>query len=296
VSIASATAPRTASPALAVPIPARVDLPRWWTQVALVVGIALVVVLVVPLVAPPGGVPVNALGNAVSLVDIERSLGLFFEHGVQSTVLGIEPIVIAANWWYGIMHFAVTAAAFVWLFRYHRAAYPRWRNTFAISSVLTLGIQALWAATPPRLLDGAADTPTFVDTLSRFSSPWAFSSGGGVANQYAAMPSMHIVWAVIVACVVVPRVSRTWVRVVAVVYPAITVLAIMITGNHYIIDALAAGPIVAIGYGIARLITRAGRRPAARPSPSTDGRPRWVPEDLAAVEAGGRQEPLDPWA
>ena len=77
-----------------------------------------------------------------------------------------------------------------------------------------------------------------------------------MANQYAAMPSMHIAWAVIVACVVIPRTSRRWVRVCAAVYPVITTLAIMITGNHYIIDAIGAVAIVAIGYGLARALER----------------------------------------
>jgi len=251
----------TALRAPAAPTP--VLLPRWWTQVALVVGVALVVVLVVPLVAPTG-IPSSALGNAVLLVDIERTFGLFFEDTVQDLALGFTPLVVAANWWYGIMHFAVTAAVFVWLFRRHRAAYPLWRNTFAISSVLTLAIQALWAATPPRLLEGADDTPHFVDTLSQFSSPWSFSSGGGVTNQYAAIPSMHIVWALIVACVIVPRAAHRWVRVCAVIYPMITVLAIMATGNHYIIDAIAAVPIVAVGYALARAMPAARRAWATR--------------------------------
>ena len=232
----------------------------------MVVGIALVVVLVVPLVAPTGGVPAGALGNAKLLVEIERSLGLFFEYAIQSVALDFDPVVIAANWWYGVMHFAVTAVAFVWLFRRHRADYPRWRNTFAISSVLTLAMQALWAATPPRLLEGADATPTFIDTLSTFSSPWAFSSTGGVANQYAAMPSMHIVWAVIVACVVIPRARHGWSKVAAAVYPVVTVLAIMITGNHYIVDAIGAVAVVAVGYWLARAlpgVVAAARRVAA---------------------------------
>jgi hypothetical protein len=236
--------------------PARHDRPRGWTQVALVVGIALVVVLVVPMVAPPSKVPPDALGHGLALVDIERATGLFFEHTVQDTVIGFEPIVIAANWWYGIMHFAVTAVAFVWLFRSNRPDFVLWRNTFAVSSVLTLAIQAAWAATPPRLLDGAGDTPRFVDALSTFSSPWSFSASGGVANQYAAMPSMHAVWALIVACIVVPRAQHLWVRIAAVAYPCVTVVAIMITGNHYVIDAIAAIPIVAVGYAAARGFAR----------------------------------------
>ena len=242
----------------------------WWTQVGLVVAVVVVVAILLPSIAPPGK-PAGALGNALDIVDFERTFGLFFEHTIQRAALEFTPIVIAANWWYCVMHFVVTAAVFGWLFRRYTDDFPRWRNTFAVSSVVTLAIQAVWPLTPQRLLHGAGHTPHFVDALSTFSSPWSFSSSGGVANQYAAMPSMHVVWAVICACVLVPRVKRRWVQVCAVIYPAITVLAIMITGNHYFVDALGAIPIVVLGYVLARTFTRKGRHPhGAEPAPRTD--------------------------
>lgn len=234
----------------------------WWVELGLVIVIVIVVAGIVPAILPPS-VPAGALGNAIDLVDFERTFGLFFEHTVQKAAFDIgDWVVIGANWWYCLAHFIVTAAVFIWLFRRHRADYPRWRNTLAISAVLTLAIQAVYPLTPPRLLHGAAHTPIFRDTLATFSAPWSFSRSGGIANQYAALPSMHIVWAVICACILVPRVTHRATRIAAAIYPIVTLMAIMITGNHYFADALGALPIIAIGWVVSRQFTRGGRRTA----------------------------------
>ncbi len=213
---------------------------HWWIELSLVLTVVLVTVLVAPMFAS-GVTPPSALGHGTAIVDAERFFGVFHEATIQSWALHLTPLVIAANWWYGLMHFAVTAAVAVWLFRRHHDDYPLWRNTLAVSSVLALVTQAVWPATPPRLLAGAGHTPAFIDTLSSFSSLWSFRAGGsgGVANQFAAMPSMHCVWALWCACVLVPRVKHRWALVAAVIYPCVTVAAIVVTGNHYVFDALA---------------------------------------------------------
>jgi hypothetical protein len=229
-----------------------------WFEIALVAVIALFVVLIGPSLLPKGAPP-DALANGVGVVDVERAVGLFFEPSVQRWALGWEPLVVAANWWYGVMHFVVTAAVFVWLFRRHTDDYPLWRNALAVSAVLALATQAVWPCTPPRLLHGAGGTPHFVDALAHYSTPWAFKTKGGVANQFAAMPSMHAVWSMCCACVIVPRVRLLWVRVLAAAYPLVTVVAIVITGNHYWLDAAGGYLAVGIGYAIARAATRAGR-------------------------------------
>jgi hypothetical protein len=235
---------------------------HWWIELLLIFAIVLVVVLVAPMFAATKAPP-SALGHGEALVSIERTLGWFHEATVQRWALDVTPLVVAANWWYGLMHFAVTAAVFVWLFRRHPDDYPLWRNTLAVASVLALATQALWPATPPRLLDGADGAPFFVDTLSHYSALWSFRAGGsgGIANQYAAMPSMHCVWALWCTCVVVPRVERRWIKVLAIIYPMVTVVAIVVTGNHYLIDAVAGFAALGIGYAAARAFTRTGRRP-----------------------------------
>jgi hypothetical protein len=236
-----------------------------WVDLGIVLGVVLVVVLVAPHLLPPGA-PAGSLHNAVAIVDAERFLGLFHEQLVQRWIVAAPPLAIAANWWYGLMHFVVTGVVLVWLYRRRSDAYPLWRNTLAVSSLIALGVQAVWPATPPRLLAGTANTPPFVDTLSRFSSAWSFHAHGtgGIANQFAAMPSMHCVWALWVACVLVPRLHRPAARAVAAAYPVVTLAAIVITGNHYVLDAVGGYAALGLGYLIARLATRAGRRaPAA---------------------------------
>ena len=244
----------------------------WWTELSLVLAIVLVVVLVAPNFLPHGAPP-GALDHAIAIVDAERFLGLFQEATVQHWFLDIQPLAIAANWWYGLMHFIVTFAVLIWLFRRRTDSYPLWRNTLAIASVLALVVQALWPATPPRLLDGAAHTPKIVDALATLSSPWSFQGHGtgGIANQYAAMPSMHCVWALWVLCVVVPRVHTRWVRVAFVVYPIITALVIVANGTHFVLDAPGGYLALGAGYAIARGVTRSGRRtmPDAEPRVAT---------------------------
>jgi PAP2 superfamily len=237
----------------------------WWIELSLILAVVLVAVLIAPMFLAPGAPPA-ALGNGIAIVDAERFLGMYHEETIQRWALDSSPVVITANWWYGVMHFAVTALAGIWLFRRRSDSYPLWRNTLAISSVLALATQALWPATPPRLLDGAGATGTFVDTLSHYSSVWSFHGhgSGGVANQYAAMPSMHAVWSLWVACVIVPRTSNRWIRACAIAYPAVTLLAIVITGNHYVLDAVGGYVALGIGYVIARRFTRRGRGQAQR--------------------------------
>jgi hypothetical protein len=81
-----------------------------------------------------------------------------------------------------------------------------------------------------------------------------------ISNQFAAMPSVHCAWALWCACALVPRVKHWWAKALAVIYPVFTVTAIVLTANHYFVDALAGFAIFGIGYLTARLATRAGRR------------------------------------
>lgn len=250
----------------------------WWIELALVATIAAIAVLVAPRFVPHGAPP-GALSHGVLIVDAERFLGIFGEHAIQRWTLTIPALTIASNWWYGCMHFVVTAAVFVWLFRYRSDDFPLWRTTLAIASLMSVIVQGLWPATPPRLLAGAGATPRFVDSLVRLSSAWSFpgQGSGGIANQYAAMPSMHCVWALWCACVVVPRVRRRWIRAVAIVYPMVTLAVVVVTGNHYLLDAAGGFAVLGVGYLLARALVRTGRRPVSDrvsdPTPGPEHRP-----------------------
>jgi len=87
-----------------------------------------------------------------------------------------------------------------------------------------------------------------------------------ISNQYAAMPSVHCAWALWCACILVPRMRRWWSKGLAALYPVGTVITIVLTANHYLLDAVGGFIVLGIGYLAARILTRAGRSSTSKPS------------------------------
>ena len=144
-------------------------------------------------------------------------------------------------------HFVVTAVAIIWLFRRQPWRYVRWRTTLAVTTALALVGFALYPLMPPRLLPGSYG---FVDTLRTYGGLWSFDDGAmsKVSNQYAAMPSLHFAWSLWCCLVFLPALRRPWARALAVAYPLLTLFAIVVTANHYWLDA--AGGALCLGIGI----------------------------------------------
>jgi hypothetical protein len=215
---------------------------------------------------------VAAYTNAKRLMDWQTALGINHELTLNEWALHVKPLIIAANYFYGSMHFVVTIGVAVYLFRRWPDDYPRWRNTIGIATAIALIGFRFWPLMQPRLLDTMPGADYgFVDTLAKYPTLWTFNSGAmkNISNQYAAMPSVHCAWALWCACAVVPRVKATWVRVLAVLYPVLTVTVIVITANHYFLDAVGGFAILGIGYIGARLLTRAGRGEPVEPPAAT---------------------------
>jgi hypothetical protein len=200
----------------------------------------------------------DAFRNARTLIDIQQLLGINHEETLQDWALHFKPLIISSNYFYGSLHFVATAGVMIFLFVKWSDDYPLWRNTLAVTTALALIGFMFWPLMPPRLLP--ADYG-FVDTLARYPTFWSFNSGAvnKISNQYAAMPSVHCAWALWCACALVPRVRQNWVKVLAILYPTFTVTAIVLTGNHYILDAVGGFAVLGIGYVSARAFTRAGR-------------------------------------
>jgi len=209
--------------------------------------------------ANEGSTP-EALTHAKELIRIQEFLGINHEQLLQEWALHFKPIIVLCNYFYGSMHFVVTAGVAIYLFRKWSDAWPMWRNALAITTSLALIGFILWPLMPPRLLPSSYG---FVDTLAKYRTFWSFNSGtvSKISNQYAAMPSVHCAWALWCTCVVVPRVRRNWVKVVFVLYPVATVTAIVLTGNHFVLDAVGGFAVLGIGYTLARRVTRAGQGP-----------------------------------
>ncbi len=233
----------------------------WWGEIVL----ALVFYSVYSAIRNANfGGRAEAFANARALIDVQEFFGISHEQVLQEWALHVKPLIIAANYFYGSLHFVVTIGVMVYLFTRWRDDYPLWRNTLAVTTALALVGFTFWPLMPPRLLP---DSYGYVDTLARYPTFWSFNSGAvnRISNQYAAMPSVHCAWALWCACVLVPRVRHRWAKWLAAAYPVATVTVIVLTGNHYVLDAVGGFTVLLIGFLLARRFTRAGR--GARPSP-----------------------------
>jgi len=233
----------------------------WWKELVIVLVLDLVYETVRNLSSAK---PERAYGNAIRLIGWQRDLGIWHEHGIQQWALGFTPMIIAANYFYGSVYIAATVLGLIFLYRLHSDDYPLWRNTLAIGTLLGLVGFATFPLMPPRLLDVMGDGQTFFhfkDTLLDYPTFWSFNSEGmkTISNQFAAMPSLHCAWAFWGLAVFYPRVRTWWGKSLAVLYPVATIYVVVITGNHYFLDAVGGLVIMAIGYGGARIITRSGR-------------------------------------
>lgn len=221
---------------------------RWWIEVGAALIVALAYVLG-PRSEPAPELIARAEQNARTLYRFEQWLQIDIEAGVQR-VVAEAGLLVPVNWLYGTLHFVVTALVLVDLYRRRPGDYQRWRAAFVLSSVAAFLFYRWWPVAPPRLVLDASGAPLLVDTLAEHAAPWTFHSGAmsEVANQYAAMPSMHAGWALF--CALALGIGRgVRVRVALLAYPAVVTAVIMASGNHYLVDAL--GGFVAIGAGLA---------------------------------------------
>ena len=205
----------------------------------------------------------HAFHNARTVISIERAVGLFHEEGIQDLFIANKTFMQFWNIYYGTFHFAVTIFAMVYTYRRFPARYPLWRNTLAFTTGLALVGFSLFPLMPPRLLDscgpyGACSHYGFVDSLARFGGLWSFDSGAmsKVSNQFAAMPSLHFAWSMWCFLVLYKYVKSPIAKVLVAAYPWLTLFAIMVTANHYWLDAVGGAVILAIGYLLGSALTR----------------------------------------
>lgn len=267
---------------------------RWWREVLYVAAFYLVYSAVRNEFGSAAVGAETALDHARRVIDIEAALRLYHEETIQSwfvaaTPTGLDYAFSGAqqflqfwNVFYGTFHFAVTAGALIWMFLRFPAQYPTWRNTLAFTTALALVGFALFPLMPPRLLadvglyGGGALEYQYVDTLAEVGGLWSFDSGTmqAVSNQYAAMPSLHFGWSTWCFFVLYPRVRRRWVRVLVGLYPLATLWAIVVTANHYWLDAAGGAVTLGVGYVLGRGLARAtARRREIRTLTRTDPDP-----------------------
>jgi membrane-associated phospholipid phosphatase len=186
-----------------------------------------------------GEVHDRAYANAEAILRFEDSWFLAWERPLNDWAQRSDAFAAVMALQYATWHLYVTAAVLIWLYRYRRPVYRIASTIWMGTTFLALVGFYLLPTAPPRLMQGEG----FVDVMRQTSSwgwwPTSGSPVSNVSNQFAAMPSLHCAWAAWCGIVVFLLVRRTWVRVLAVLYPLMTFLAVMATGNHYLLDVLA---------------------------------------------------------
>lgn len=202
-----------------------------------------------------GGVAL-AQQHADSVVHIERTLHVFDEARVQRLVHHVAALPALLGYAYLTLHLAVTAAVLVWVYRRHRRVYPALRNTLVLANGIAILGYWLFPTAPPRLAGvGIADTVSGATSINLTSH--AVST---FYNPYAAVPSMHIGFALLAGLTVARLARNPLARVAGLAYPLFVLLVIVATGNHFFFDA-AAGAAVA---GLAAAIVATVQLPSFR--------------------------------
>ncbi|WP_406740541.1 phosphatase PAP2 family protein [Streptomyces atratus] len=211
----------------------------------------------------------EAYRNAGDVWDFERAVHLPGEGAVQSLLLHNETLIHLANTYYATVHFPATLLFLVWLYWRRPRHYVWSRRILAALTGAALALHLLFPLAPPRLLDAAG----LVDTGQVYGPTvyGATPATDSMANQFAAMPSLHFGWAVMVAVGLIVATRTRW-RWLWLLHPLITLLVIVGTANHYWLDSIVVSALLAVALAALRL-PRTDPVRAPLPWPSTTGEP-----------------------
>jgi hypothetical protein len=188
------------------------------------------------------GQTVAAFEHARQLIHVEQSLGLFFEPGVQHWADADGWPITIANWMYVNSHFVVTTTFLVWLYVARNRAFYFVRNMFMVAMGLALVLYLVYPTAPPRFLPEFG----FTDTVADFVGEAAEHTASALYNPYAAVPSMHVAFALMVGIPAAKLVRHRVLKVLWLLYPGIVTFVVVATGNHFWIDAALGAAVAAI--------------------------------------------------
>jgi len=207
---------------------------RWWVEALVIVWLCWVYDAITNLA------PLRlhaALAHGEGILALERNLGISPELSLDRWLASHHTLGLWISNYYDNAHFIVTLGllGYVW---YRRADIHRpLRNTLVLVNVIAFAVFLLYPVAPPRML-GADGFSDIVASTHAFGS-WHTGALASAANQLAAMPSLHMAWAGWCGLALWRISPRPWMRALAIVYPCLTAVAVLATGNHYVLDVLA---------------------------------------------------------
>ena len=217
-----------------------------------------------------------AMQHGHDLLRLEQHLKIAPEHALNKVFTAHLALGLPADYIYATLHYIVTPVVLVWMWRRHSSSYGHARTVLMVATILALVGYSLFPVAPPRLLPG------FFDTMAKFSHYGWWSNAasaprglGADTNQFAAMPSLHVGWAIWCGWMLVRYGRHRTTKIFGVAYPLILSLDVMVTANHYLLDVVAGAAVMGVAYGGVWLLARAGyvsfpnRRTGAAP-PGTE--------------------------
>lgn len=225
-----------------------------------------------------------ALHRANDLLHLERILGIQWETPLNQLFTDHRVLGLAGSYWYASLHYVVTAAVLIWLWRLGADRYGPARRALVIGTLLGLAAYLTLPTAPPRYLAG------YVDVLNLHAADgwWGADASaprglGGLTNELAAFPSLHAGWSLWVALALQVYATRKWVRVLGWLYALGTAVVIVGTGNHWVIDAVVGWLVILVAWLLAVAL---GRLPLGRLGP------RRTPPESPPGDTG--REPVNP--
>ncbi|WP_243056599.1 phosphatase PAP2 family protein [Nocardioides sp. SR21] len=198
-----------------------------------------------------------ALERADELLHVEGIIGIQWEFALNQLFTDHRIIGLLGSYWYATLHYVVTGAVLIWLWRLGADRYGPARRALAIGTLFALLAYIALPTAPPRFIGG------YVDVLSLHAADgwWGADASaprglGGLTNELAAFPSMHAGWALWVALALQFYATRKWVRVLGWTYALGTAVVIVGTGNHWVIDALVGWMVIALAWAVAMAVGR----------------------------------------
>jgi hypothetical protein len=194
--------------------------------------------------------------NARHLISLERSLHVFVEPSVQTWATGRSAIIDFASWMYINSHFVITVATLIWLYRFRNGAFYFVRNMFMIAMGLALVGYVVYPTAPPRFFPEWG----FSDSVANFTGVDPDTGlASALVNPFAAVPSMHVAFALMIGWPMAQLVHHSALRVAWRLYPFLVTFVVVATGNHFIMDAVLGALTAAVSAYVAQFLLARAR-------------------------------------
>ncbi|MGW2812741.1 phosphatase PAP2 family protein [Streptomyces sp. NPDC001415] len=250
--------------------PQHATRPRWWTELPLIALVYAAYSLGRLIVR---GDEARAVEHGLSILRFEKAFHLNAEHPLNRLFTHTPAVGIPADFIYASLHYLVTPALLIWMFRRRPTQYRAARGWLMTSTLLGLIGFTFLPTCPPRLLPAVQG---FTDTMAQYGSYgwWGSEASaprgmGGMTNQFAAMPSLHVGWALWCGVMLWRFGGSRITRIAAVAYPLTITFVVMGTANHYLLDAVAGVAVMGAGLLLSKPVLRLAERVRTRFAPAS---------------------------